>query len=160
MISVTMKKQEAESLLKITIYALKKWGYLEGDRKGGFIIWTDGRNGKRSSVQIEAIPFAKQQHIKITYISTRDETSLEREHLIPLETSECYFGGKRYWFLCMCKRRVGVLYGNGDSFLCRHCHNLSYESKNRNTRSPFNELGKAMRIREKIKTLSKELKSL
>lgn len=153
-----MKKQEAEDLLKITIYALKKWGYLEGENRCGLLMWTHGGNREKSSVQIETISLAEQQHIKIIYTLTRDKTSLEREHLIPLVTSECYFGGERYWFLCMCKRRVGVLYGDGNSFLCRHCHNLSYESKNRNTRSSFNELGKALRIREKIKTLNKELK--
>lgn len=42
-----------------------------------------------------------------------------------------HFGGVRYWFICPhCKRRVGKLYKpeNKDSFWCRHCHDLTYNS--------------------------------
>ena len=42
-----------------------------------------------------------------------------------------HLGGKRPWFLCPhCGRRVRMLYG-GRYFLCRECHGLTYESRQR-----------------------------
>jgi hypothetical protein len=52
------------------------------------------------------------------------------EQQIPLTTTRPYLGGKRFWFLCGCGRRVGRLYlppGQG-VFRCRHCYNLTYWS--------------------------------
>jgi hypothetical protein len=49
-----------------------------------------------------------------------------------LDLQPCHFGGSRPWFICpgaSCGRRVGVLYGAGVYFLCRHCYRLAYESQ-------------------------------
>ena len=52
---------------------------------------------------------------------------------IYLDQTACNFGGYRDWFLCPdCGERVAILYGVGKYFLCRHCHNLVYESQNEN----------------------------
>lgn len=51
------------------------------------------------------------------------------ESLVPLNWSNCHFGGRRPWFVCPnpeCRRRVAMLYGNG-VFACRRCHDLAYE---------------------------------
>jgi hypothetical protein len=49
---------------------------------------------------------------------------------IPVTTVRPHLGGKRYWFLCGCGRRVGRLYlPTGERvFGCRHCYNLTYRS--------------------------------
>lgn len=50
---------------------------------------------------------------------------------IPIEWTNCNFGGQRPWFLCPirgCGRRVAILYG-GNLFACRHCYQLSYASQ-------------------------------
>lgn len=50
--------------------------------------------------------------------------------IVGLTTTKCYFGGERVWFLCpACSRRIGVLYRPPlkPVFLCRHCHDLTYE---------------------------------
>ncbi|MBI2996384.1 MAG: hypothetical protein HYY52_06750 [Candidatus Melainabacteria bacterium] len=50
---------------------------------------------------------------------------------IPLTTTKCNYGGKRYWFVCpLCKNRFGVLYkaSHSNYFACRYCHNLTYKS--------------------------------
>lgn len=42
--------------------------------------------------------------------------------------------GSRLWFICPghnCGRRVAKLYLSGEYFLCRHCQNLSYNSRNK-----------------------------
>jgi hypothetical protein len=58
------------------------------------------------------------------------------EQRVPLTWTACHFGGKRPWFVCSvcangryCGRRVAVLYLAGDSFACRQCYGLAYESQ-------------------------------
>ena len=47
-----------------------------------------------------------------------------------IERVSCRFGGWRSYFRCACNRRVVKLYSEGRLFLCRHCYNLPYSSKN------------------------------
>jgi len=56
---------------------------------------------------------------------------------VPLQATQPYFGGDRWWFTCPlvvdgqpCQRRVGKLYipPGGTYFGCRHCHDLTYRS--------------------------------
>ena len=49
---------------------------------------------------------------------------------ISFTATPCYFGGERFWFLCKCNRRAGVLYESGDELRCRQCLNLAYLSQN------------------------------
>lgn len=74
---------------------------------------------------------------------------------VPLEWTPCNFGGERPWFICpgvvngeVCSRRVAVLYGPGKYFLCRHCYDLSYESRREN--KMYRALHKAQAIRERL----------
>ena len=71
----------------------------------------------------------------ITDARTQEETT--HDYRVPLEYTECNFGGKRPWFRCSgvvngehCNRRVAKLYRppRGDLFLCRHCYDLGYTS--------------------------------
>ncbi len=71
--------------------------------------------------------------------------------VVPLEWTPCNFGGERPWFLCPgvgCARRVAVLYGPGRYFLCRHCYDLSYESRREN--GTHRALRRAQKIRERL----------
>lgn len=47
-----------------------------------------------------------------------------------LISTTCHYGGRRYWIKCHCERRVGVIYKIGGVFACRHCHKLTYASRN------------------------------
>jgi hypothetical protein len=49
---------------------------------------------------------------------------------IRFTTTKCYFGSKRFWFICNCGKRVGVLYESDNGFECRKCLNLAYPSQN------------------------------
>ena len=54
------------------------------------------------------------------------------EYPVYFDTTLCNYGGERKWFRCpevRCGRRVAVLYGAGEHFLCRHCYGLSYSSQ-------------------------------
>ena len=48
---------------------------------------------------------------------------------VGLDQTPCNFGGLRDWFLCpVCAERVGVLYAASNTFACRHCFDLTYQS--------------------------------
>lgn len=76
-----------------------------------------------------------QDAIRIFYTVTDAFTDAPRsvDYHVPLEYTECHFGGERPWFRCPgegCSERVGKLYRRlrANRFLCRHCHELVYES--------------------------------
>jgi hypothetical protein len=59
----------------------------------------------------------------------------KRPHLrlddLPVDWTDCHYGGSRPWFTCPrreCGRRVAALYW-GSGFACRHCLGLAYESQ-------------------------------
>ena len=137
------KKEEADSLKKIEMWWLKKYGYLEPNCwKSGGIKWTHGFSGQESSVGIQTSIMEDEKYLRIYYTQTnRDGSKQDFDYKIPITTTPCYFGGKRYWFICpwyangkYCGRRVGVLYLGGKYFACRHCYDLTYSSKNENRR--------------------------
>lgn len=69
---------------------------------------------------------------------------------VPVAWTPCNYGGRRPWFRCpgkSCGRRVAVLYG-GKYFLCRHCHDLAYESTRESPHSRY--LRKTQAIRERL----------
>jgi hypothetical protein len=50
--------------------------------------------------------------------------------VIPVGTVRPHLGGKRFWFVCGCGRRIGRLYlpPGQRAFRCRHCNSLTYRS--------------------------------
>jgi hypothetical protein len=49
--------------------------------------------------------------------------------LVYLHPTELNFGGFRWWFACpQCERRCAKLYLQRSAFLCRTCHDLTYQS--------------------------------
>ncbi len=76
-------------------------------------------------------------YARIRYWGNSVETPNFIDETFTLDSTDCYFGGKRYWFLCptlkatgdVCGKRVAVLYKLGDYFGCRHCLELTYKSK-------------------------------
>jgi len=133
-----MSKTEADSLKKISTAFLKKHDYFNGWRSGT-ITWTSGWDENKSSVGIEVKTMSDNNYLRIHYSQTdRDSGKKEDfDYKIPLTTTPCRYGGKRYWFICpwyksgaYCGKRVATLYKNGDFFACRHCYDLTYDSRN------------------------------
>lgn len=133
------RKTESDGLKKLSTSFLKKHKYFEDSScKGGVINWTqnDWAQSKSSvGVQVSTI----ENFLRIYYAQTNNETQEKKDfdYKIPLTTTPCFYGGKRYWFVCpwykknqYCGRRVAVLYKDGDCFACRHCYNLTYSSRN------------------------------
>jgi hypothetical protein len=70
---------------------------------------------------------------------------------VALAWTACNLGGERPWFLCPgvdCGRRVAILYGPGRLFLCRHCHDLTYQSQREN--GMYRALHRAQDIRRRL----------
>src|SRR3989344_2063829 len=131
-------KTEADGLKKITIWKLKKLGFLKGYWAAGSLKWTYSGSGAESSVGINVMVSESESYLRIYYTQTdEDGNKKDFDYKIPITTTPCYFGGKRYWFICpwyankvYCGRRVGVLYLGDKYFACRHCYHLTYNSRN------------------------------
>lgn len=151
-------KKVADNYDSISIFWLKKYGYLSGWKSGG-VTWKRTWSGKESSVgfQVSIIgdlsikherelytkwatngekdkeyPNYFSKYVRFIYTSTKENgEETNYDYKVYLGTTPCYYGGKRYWFFCpRCTERVGVLYLVRDYFTCRHCYNLTYESRN------------------------------
>jgi len=67
----------------------------------------------------------------LRYATDRVEDANGVASIVELDKTLPHFGGVRYWFICpSCKRRVAKLYVpfRHDRFLCRRCHDLTYQS--------------------------------
>lgn len=137
-----MAKQEAEWSNSLSIFWLKKHGYLpkEGGWRSGGIRWTYGLSGNESSIgfSITTKWQGEQDNIRLQYTQT-SRSSGEKESIdlkIALTTTRCNYGGERYWFVCpliknglYCGKRVGVLYSVGKYFGCRYCGEIAYAAQ-------------------------------
>lgn len=123
------------------IYWLKKHGYLEDGYKYGGIRWTYG-DGQKSSISfyLTLNMSDKQDNIRLDYTHTDSYTGEKQkmDYEVQIISTQCRYGGKRYWFVCplykngrYCGRRVGVLFGIGKWFGCRHCGDIAYAAQMR-----------------------------
>src|SRR3989344_9468487 len=136
-----MAKQTAEGSNRLSIFWLKKNNFfpIGGGWRYGGIKWTYGMSGNESSISFTITTNGSEgDNIKLQYTHTNRQTD-EKENMdyrVELATTPCRYGGKRYWFICplskngrYCGRRVGVLFGIGKWFGCRHCGDLTYASR-------------------------------
>jgi len=136
------KKDTVEDCRSVSISFLKKYGYFSSyGYRTGLITWTHGWSGRKNSIGIGVFINEYEKYARFYYTIT-DRNSGEKkdyEYKVQLTTTPCNYGGIRYWFICplskngvYCGRRVAKLYKapGGDYFGCRHCYNLSYESRN------------------------------
>lgn len=161
-------KTESDYLLKLNIYWLRKNDYFSSPCvKSGTITWTTRSTGHQNNISIEVNTIKENKYIKLIYTQTDRDTEEKKDfdYQMSITTTPCHFGGHRYWFECgllakgrYCGRRVATLYKNGDYFGCRHCHNLSYSSRNVNHRNVYSLLGKMMEKEEKAEKIRGEIK--
>ncbi len=127
-------KGTVEESCDLTIFQLKKYGMLEGGHTATVITWVKRNTGRESSIRLE-VNMTNEPHVRCTYsVSDGEGNSAPYDSKISLVTTQCHFGGVRYWFACpTCSSRVGGLYlaPRERHFKCRHCNNLTYRSRNR-----------------------------
>jgi hypothetical protein len=68
---------------------------------------------------------------------------------VPLDWTDCHYGGARPWFICPgCGERTGKLYLGGRRFFCRRCCGLVYQSQQESPRD--RALHRAQQIRHRL----------
>jgi hypothetical protein len=155
-------KITVEEATKLNIVKLKEFGLLKG-YGASTLTWTYRLSGRQNSIGI--IVDTNELYAKVNYTNTNRSTGkkTDYDYKIQLTTTPCHFGGVRYWFICplvingaYCGRRTGTLYivSGGNYFGCRHCYDLSYESRNENHSGRFGQMGyylKAERQKEELR---------
>ena len=162
------KKDTVEECRDIGISWLKEHGYFCGYRSGT-VVWKSSDDEEVGSIGIDVSVMDGDNyarfHYTITELSTGEKTKYD--YKVTLTTTPCHFGGVRYWFICplskngvYCGRRVAKLYRapNADYYGCRHCYNLSYESRNQARSGMFGHLRHLIRAEEQCEKLSSETK--
>jgi hypothetical protein len=122
------RKTHTGEPLSVCVSYLSKHNMLRSGY-GGSLSWS------RRGVQIGWIGYGcTGDAVQLTYTVTDTATQQKTKHdySVQLSRSACHFGGSRSWLVCPsvgCGRRVASLYMVGGLFLCRHCHQLGYESQ-------------------------------
>jgi len=129
-----MSKIESDNLLKLRCSLLRKSGLLARSCNAN-LVWCNKHISIQNKVEIESVITPQTTCLRIH--PTNTELTKGSYYEVVLTTTPCHFGGTRYWFVCPatynqkpCCRRAEVLYKLGNYFACRHCHNLTYKSRN------------------------------
>jgi len=142
-------------VITISIFSLKKHGYLNVYKKGVFT-WEDKYSGKTCNFGVVVNITDQEQYMRLLYGLTDMNGETESfDYKVRLTTTECTYGGKRYWFVCPlrnCGKRIGTLYLGNKYFGCRHCYNITY-SRNENRRHKFQWMVIQGRLEEKEEAL-------
>ena len=149
-------RRTVEGCKSITTKFLNEYNYFNGGVRSGGISWS--RNGKKTgSIGFTVSTVEGDEYIRFQYTQTdmNTEKKTELDYKAKLTWTPCYFGGRRWWFICplVCGRRVGSLHlGNGEYFGCRHCYNLTYESSKESHRfdGMFSKMGVDPKIGKQI----------
>ena len=121
------KKRTVENCLSLRLVSVSRTTIAFYCTDSGFVVWTITQAWKDENVKgIHRL--LRSMSIKYaTVFNSRWRTETQE---IQLQASVPNFNGRRWWFRCRCRRKVGRLYlpPNTRYFACRHCHNLTYTS--------------------------------
>jgi hypothetical protein len=117
-----------QSLLRRDAWLTVRWS--RGERETGSIgAWLIGRDAEE---QVCAAV--------LVYRAGSGEQAREVRETVPIVWRACRYGGERPYFVCPgedgvpCGRQVLKLYSGREAlFLCRHCYELTYESRREST---------------------------
>jgi len=137
-----MSKLVREDFKSISIYNLRKWGYIkEGLWSSGGVKWSNSDGEETGKINLVTdMQSPNSMFIELDYKSRcgGEEEWTPIKHKYPIVSTDCNYGKKRYWFVCSvytnghyCGRRVAKLYLGGGChyFACRHCFNLTYRAR-------------------------------
>jgi hypothetical protein len=162
------KKRTVQECKSVSIPFLQKQGFLCGYRLGS-IAWTNRFGEETASMSVVASTTYGDSYVRFIYTMTDRNTGEETpfDYKVPLVSTPCHFGGVRWWFVCAlsrngvsCGRRVGTLYRppRADYYGCRHCYDLSYESRNETRSGMFGAYGGVLRTERQIEDLRSRIK--
>jgi hypothetical protein len=121
----------AESGLALDVRRLLKRGaFVPGRRLSGSIQWIVTRTGEQQAViayESDLSP-GESGSVRLRYAVN----GKQQEYAVSLVTTECNYGGRRWWFICPCSgRRCAKLHlpPGGQIFAARKAYKLSYRSQ-------------------------------
>ena len=148
-------KHRTEDCLSLDVRSWSRDGWLE---LGTAFTTTWRRHLRDSSVRVRVLGdagIARVCAVEFSYSWGPEGRKENISYTVPLTWSPCNFGGSRPWFVCpgvvkgvSCGRRVAKLYLKHRYFLCRHCHDLTYASRQETGR--IAALHKCRRIRRRL----------
>lgn len=131
------RHQKVESLRSIDVRRFQRDGLIDRHYVGPWS-WRDPITKKVNA----AIQTSFRENMLVLRFTVGGESVVQR---IPLERTECHFGGTRPWFRCPgCNNRVAILFMHRRHFACRTCHDLVYASQSEDL------LNRAWRMQDKI----------
>jgi hypothetical protein len=157
------KKDTVEDCTCVSIAFLRKHDYFCGYR-AGVISWTNYCGEETDSIGVVVSTTDGENYARFHYTNTSRLTGekTQYDYKIELVNTPCNLGGVRWWFICplsrngvYCGRRVGTLYcpPGGNYYGCRHCHNLSYESRNERRHGRFAYMGHYLTLNRRVRKL-------
>jgi hypothetical protein len=150
------KKDTVEDCRSVSIAFLRKYDYFCGYRSG-VISWKNYYGEEAGSIGVTVSTMDGENYARFQYTHTCRSTAekTECDYRVPLVTTPCHLGGVRWWFICpltrngaYCGRRVGKLFlpPGGRYYGCRHCYDLSYESRNESRHGRFACMGRYLTL--------------
>lgn len=126
-------RNTVEACHAIDVCVWNREGYIPGP---GWFTTNWYRNGEKTgSIGVRTVGHDA-VHLTFRTRSYGAEEWEDIEQSVPLDWTDCNFGGQRPWFRCSihangvyCGRRVSKLYAGVRLFACRHCYNLAYQSQ-------------------------------
>jgi hypothetical protein len=121
-------------------------------KPGHWFAWKWSRNGEeRASIGVQV----HDDRVELSYTSRAGTEELRQlRYAVSLDRTACTYGGQRPWFICSgvvngraCGRRVAKLSLGGAYFLCRHCYDLTYESRCEGPMDRARSRSQAIRVR-------------
>lgn len=128
-------KEKVEDCIKLSAFMFNKSGAFKNSHSGTLSWGNENSMAYTINVDRFTSDFSDYAtpYLYIRY-STTDSQNQQKNinQKFYLSKTFCNFSGIRYWFICDCGRRVAFLYKRylADIFACRHCYNLTYESRN------------------------------
>ena len=140
---VWSRKVRVDEARSIDILDIQRNGLFD---EGGTGIWT--RKWTRNEEVVASISYCLESgeegpigvRFMYTISSRNSEEKKDCDYIIPVVSTPCNFGGKRWWFACplvinnqFCRRRCRIIYmpPASEYFGCRECYQLTYESRQR-----------------------------
>lgn len=136
---------------KIRVDEVRSMDILDLQRKkvfsrGSGVTWTSSwsRNGEvvaSISYRVESREDGP-SGLRFMYTITSSDSGEKKDYnyIIPVVSTSCNYGGKRWWYICplivngrSCLRRCRIVYmpSGSEYFGCRECYQLTYESRQR-----------------------------
>lgn len=147
------KKDTVEECRELDVRDWHRKGYLKSGPAFMTITWS---RGEKQRAAIGAV--VSRDGARLSYACWKgggESNKKSRNYTVPITWTACNFGGERPWFICpgvvngrVCNRRVAKLYMKLGYFFCRHCQDLTYES--RRTGRRYAPLRKCQRIRQSL----------